>query len=51
MPWRVDEARHIETDDCSVSDHKPVLIKARIPTGRLQSSSENDPPHDRSLLK
>jgi len=51
IPWRVDEARHIETDDCSVSDHKPVLIKARIPTGRIQSSPENDPPHDRSLLK
>lgn len=26
--WRVDEARHLETDECPLSDHKPVLVKA-----------------------
>lgn len=43
IPWIVDEARHIEIDECSVSDHTPVLIKARIPRDRIKSSSENDP--------
>lgn len=43
FPWRVDEARHVEMKDCSVSDHTPVLIKARIPTGRNQPRSENVP--------
>ena len=26
--WHVDEARHLETDECPLSDHKPVLVKA-----------------------
>lgn len=45
LPWRVDEARQVEMDNCSVSDHKPVLIKARIPTGRIRSRTEIDPQH------
>lgn len=29
--WRVDEARQLKISDCRVSDHTPVLLKARIP--------------------
>lgn len=29
-PWTILEAHHIEVGDCSVSDHKPVLIRALI---------------------
>jgi endonuclease/exonuclease/phosphatase family metal-dependent hydrolase len=30
-PWEIDEARQIQSINCEVSDHTPVLIKARIP--------------------
>ncbi len=30
LGWIVEEARNIEMDECLISDHKPVLIKARI---------------------
>ncbi len=29
-PWTIDEARQIQTSSCQISDHTPVLIKARI---------------------
>ena len=28
--WMVEEAKHIEMKDCRISDHRPVLIKAKI---------------------
>lgn len=31
--WRVDEARHLDTDECPLSDHKPVLVKASFVRG------------------
>ncbi|MHA2403060.1 MAG: endonuclease/exonuclease/phosphatase family protein [Candidatus Kariarchaeaceae archaeon] len=42
FPWRINEARHIEMDGCSISDHKPVLVKARIENLRVERGS--DPP-------
>lgn len=31
--WQVDEARHLDTEGCTLSDHKPVLIKASFNEG------------------
>lgn len=36
--WKVDDAQHIDQLDCSLSDHKPVLIKASLLGTRLSSS-------------
>lgn len=30
FPWKVDEAQHLELDGCAISDHLPVLIRARV---------------------
>ena len=38
--WRVDDARHICALDCSLSDHKPVLIKASINGGGMNDAGE-----------
>ena len=29
IPWKVDEARHFELDGCAISDHLPVMVRAR----------------------
>ena len=28
--WRIEDAKNLELDDCSISDHKPVLATARL---------------------
>lgn len=28
--WRIEDAQHIESDECSISDHKPVLATAGL---------------------
>ena len=28
--WKVDDVRHIDTDRCPLSDHKPVVVKASL---------------------
>jgi endonuclease/exonuclease/phosphatase family metal-dependent hydrolase len=37
--WSVDDARHLDMDDCSISDHRPVLINAKLINRKIDEGS------------